>query len=52
MGEKPQEKPEPPQKRKIEIDLRDLFEPKQDPKGGSSSPKPEPPAEPDDATKR
>jgi hypothetical protein len=44
MDEKPKEE-QPPRKRTVEIDLRDLFAIK-DPKGGGNSPKPEPPPEP------
>ena len=47
MDEKPQQNPEPPRKRKVEIDLRDLFAEHKDPKGGSSAPKSESTPEPD-----
>jgi hypothetical protein len=45
MDDKPQEE-KPPRKRKVEIDLRDLFADK-DVKGGAGPQKPEPPAKPE-----
>jgi hypothetical protein len=44
MDEKPK-KDKPPQKRKVEIDLRDLFANK-DPKAGNATPAPPPPPKP------
>ena len=41
MDNKPQDQPEPPRKRKVEIDLRDLFAEHKDPKGGASGQKSE-----------
>ena len=49
MEDKPKEE-KPPRKRKVEIDLRDLFANKEV-KGGNGLQKPEPPAKPEQESK-
>jgi hypothetical protein len=50
MDDKPKEEKKPA-KRKVEIDLRDLFAEK-DVKGGAGNHKPEPPAKPESESER